>query len=74
MKSIIDSTTLSMDGIKSAVTTIFSQSSRIRLPVVADIKKAKLLTFDDFKEIASIAMEGQKMPHKAERLRNVILA
>jgi hypothetical protein len=43
----------------------------VRLPVISDVKKAKLLTSEDLKEIGSIALEGQKMPQKAERLRDV---
>jgi hypothetical protein len=68
MKSIIESTTLSMDGLKASIATTYSQSSLIRLPVVSDVKKAKLLTSDDLKEIGNIALEGQKMPQKAQRL------
>ena len=41
MKSIIESTTLSMDGLKASIATEYSQSSLIRLPVVSDVKKAK---------------------------------
>jgi hypothetical protein len=44
MKSIIESTTLSMDGIKASIATEYSQNSMVRLPVVSDVKKAKLLT------------------------------
>jgi hypothetical protein len=35
MKSIIESTTLSMDGIKASIATTYSQSSLVRLPVVS---------------------------------------
>ena len=73
MKSIIESTQLSMDGINAAIATLYSQSSLVRLPVVPDIKKSKLLTSDDLKEIGNIALEGQKMPQKAERLRDVLM-
>jgi hypothetical protein len=72
MKSIIESTTLSMDGIRGSIATEYSQSSLVRLPVVSDVKKAKLSTSDDIKEIGNIALEGQKMPQKTERLRDVV--
>ena len=39
-----------------------------------DIKKAKLLASDDLKEVGNIALEGQKVPQKAKRLQNVLLA
>ena len=32
------------------------------------------MTSDDLKEVGNIALEGQKLPQKAERLRNVLLA
>jgi hypothetical protein len=38
------------------------------------LRKQNFLTSDDLKEVGNIALEGQKMPQKAERLRNVILA
>jgi hypothetical protein len=59
MKSIIESTTLSMDGLRASIATEYLQSSLIRLPVISDVKKAKQLTSDDFKEIGNIALEGQ---------------
>jgi hypothetical protein len=68
MKSIIESTTLSTDGIRASIATEYAQSSLVRLHVVSDVKKAKLLTSDDIKEIGNIVLEGQKMPQKAERL------
>ena len=74
MKSIIESTSLSMDGLRASIAIEFAQSSLIRLPVVSDVKKAKLLTSDDFKEIGNIGLEGQKMPQKAQRLRDVMMA
>jgi hypothetical protein len=42
MKSIIESTQLSIDGTNAAIATMFLQNSLVRLPFVADIKKAKL--------------------------------
>jgi hypothetical protein len=49
-----------MNGTKDAIATMLSQStcSLVRLLVVADIKKAKLLTYDDLKEVGNIALEG----------------
>jgi hypothetical protein len=55
---------------------MFSEStcSLVRLLVVADIKKAKLLTSDDLKEVGNIGLEEQNLPQKAKRLRNVLRA
>ena len=59
MKSIIESTQLSIDGTKDSIATMLSQSSLVRLAVIADIKKAKILTSDDLKEVGNIATESR---------------